>query len=73
MLEPYGAVIAAVGYFPMALLFGLSMSVAGENPDTVMKAIAWIFMLLIAQPIIVVPGVLIAGLFNVGRRLVTSK
>jgi len=67
------AVIAAVSYFPVAFLFGVATVSGSQDGLTVIDVIAKIFMVLIAQPIIVVPGVLIAGLFNVGRRLVTSK
>jgi len=67
------AVVAALGYFPMAFIFGMAAPAAGQDMFSVINVIAWIFMVLVVQPIVIVPGVIIVGLVKGSMKLFKKK
>ena len=71
------AVIAAVGYLPTAAFLGVGAYAANKDPNAIIQIIAWIFMGLVAQPILVVPYVLIAalvkGAFKIAKKDASIK
>jgi len=68
------AVIAAAAYLPAAFLFGFSLELAkAGSSGPVIQVLAWITMILVFQPILVIPGVIIKGLVGYAIRIFSKK